>query len=101
MLRTRIYAYTFPNDPKQILYFETRENPKGIGMAFLSCSVINSQILKTMFIDFYALGLCKVCPNQDKALIVFPAKKCGAIEITVRLRLITVCSHLIKFDHGS
>ncbi|CAB4023011.1 WD repeat domain phosphoinositide-interacting 4-like [Paramuricea clavata] len=55
VLRTRIYVCSFPNDPKKILYFETRENPK---------------------------GLCQVCPNHEKSLIVFPAKKCGAIEIS-------------------
>lgn len=55
VLRTRIYVYTFPNNPKQLLYYETRENPR---------------------------GLCEVCPSQDKPLVVFPAKKCGGIEIS-------------------
>lgn len=29
VLRTRIYVCSFPNNPKEIMYFETRENPKG------------------------------------------------------------------------
>ncbi|XP_046844608.1 WD repeat domain phosphoinositide-interacting protein 4-like [Xenia sp. Carnegie-2017] len=55
VLRTRIYVCSFPNNPKEIMYFETRENPK---------------------------GLCEVCPNEESSLVVFPAKKCGAIEVS-------------------
>lgn len=29
------------------------------------------------------LGLCEVCPNEESSLVIFPAKKCGAIEVSV------------------
>ena len=75
------------------MFFDTRENPKGIeDFLQLKCtenlsSLYIKKIMLCKCVLFILLGLGEVCPNQDKSLIVFPAKKCGAIEISV-------CHHL-------
>jgi len=54
VLKTRIQVFSFPNDPKLLFYFDTKENPK---------------------------GLCEVCPSIDRPLMVFPSHKCGSIQL--------------------
>lgn len=54
VLKMRIRVYNFPENPEQLFYFDTRENPK---------------------------GLCELCPNPDRPLLVFPAHKCGSIQL--------------------
>ena len=52
VLRTRIYVYTFPNDPKQMLYYETRENPRGIYMYSVLSSLCSKRFLEDWVLGF-------------------------------------------------
>lgn len=54
IFKTRIQVFSFPQDPKLLFYFDTRENPK---------------------------GLCVVCPSTDRPLMVFPSQKCGSMQL--------------------
>ncbi|XP_031552176.1 WD repeat domain phosphoinositide-interacting protein 4-like isoform X2 [Actinia tenebrosa] len=54
VLKNKIHVYTFPNDPQKVLYFDTRDNPK---------------------------GLCEVSPSTERPLLVFPAHKCGSVQL--------------------
>ncbi|KAM9180865.1 WD repeat domain phosphoinositide-interacting protein 4 isoform 3-T3 [Dugong dugon] len=54
VLRNRIYVYSFPNNPRKLFEFDTRDNPK---------------------------GLCDLCPSLEKQLLVFPGHKCGSLQL--------------------
>ncbi|XP_015760656.1 PREDICTED: WD repeat domain phosphoinositide-interacting protein 4-like [Acropora digitifera] len=54
IFKTRVQVFLFPQDPKLLFYFDTRENPK---------------------------GLCVVCPSTDRPLMVFPSQKCGSVQL--------------------
>ncbi|KFO22514.1 WD repeat domain phosphoinositide-interacting protein 4-like [Fukomys damarensis] len=53
-LRNRIYVYSFPDSPRKLFEFDTRDNPK---------------------------GLCDLCPSREKQLLVFPGRKCGSLQL--------------------
>ncbi|EOA92929.1 WD repeat domain phosphoinositide-interacting protein 4, partial [Anas platyrhynchos] len=48
VLRSRIYVFSFPDNPSKLFEFDTRDNPKGI---------------------------CDLCPSLEKQLLVFPGHK--------------------------
>ncbi|XP_034860442.1 WD repeat domain phosphoinositide-interacting protein 4 isoform X4 [Mirounga leonina] len=54
VLRNRIYVYSFPDNPRKLFEFDTRDNPK---------------------------GLCDLCPSLEKQLLVFPGHKCGSLQL--------------------
>nr|KAF6294710.1 WD repeat domain 45 [Pipistrellus kuhlii] len=54
VLRNRIYVYSFPDNPRKLFEFDTRDNPKGI---------------------------CDLCPSLEKQLLVFPGHKCGSLQL--------------------
>uniref|UniRef100_A0A8C0SAA9 WD repeat domain 45 n=1 Tax=Canis lupus familiaris TaxID=9615 RepID=A0A8C0SAA9_CANLF len=54
VLRNRIYVYSFPDSPRKLFEFDTRDNPK---------------------------GLCDLCPSLEKQLLVFPGHKCGSLQL--------------------
>lgn len=54
VLRTRIYVFSFPENPTKLFEFDTRDNPK---------------------------GLCDLCPSLEKQLLVFPGHKCGSLQL--------------------
>ncbi|XP_076362152.1 WD repeat domain phosphoinositide-interacting protein 4-like isoform X2 [Tachypleus tridentatus] len=56
VLKTEVHVFSFPNNPKKLFTFETRENPK---------------------------GLCEVSPlaSSERQLLVFPGHKCGSIQL--------------------
>lgn len=54
VLQTRIYVFSFPQDPKKLFEFDTRDNPKGI---------------------------CALAPSMDRPLLVFPGHKCGSLQL--------------------
>uniref|UniRef100_A0A8I6AA46 WD repeat domain 45 n=1 Tax=Rattus norvegicus TaxID=10116 RepID=A0A8I6AA46_RAT len=56
VLRNRIYVYSFPDNPRKLFEFDTRDNPK---------------------------GLCDLCPSLEKQLLVFPGHKCGSLQLVV------------------
>ncbi|KAK7798485.1 hypothetical protein U0070_022438 [Myodes glareolus] len=58
VLRNRIYVYSFPDNPRKLFEFDTRDNPK---------------------------GLCDLCPSLEKQLLVFPGHKCGSLQLVVRV----------------
>ncbi|KAH0502656.1 WD repeat domain phosphoinositide-interacting protein 4 [Microtus ochrogaster] len=54
MLRNRIYVYSFPDNPRKLFDFDTRDNLK---------------------------GLCDLCPSLKKQLLLFPGHKCGSLQL--------------------
>ncbi|XP_034806645.1 WD repeat domain phosphoinositide-interacting protein 4 isoform X11 [Pan paniscus] len=54
VLKNRIYVYSFPDNPRKLFEFDTRDNPK---------------------------GLCDLCPSLEKQLLVFPGHKCGSLQL--------------------
>uniref|UniRef100_A0A8B9UQY5 WD repeat domain phosphoinositide-interacting protein 4 n=2 Tax=Anas TaxID=8835 RepID=A0A8B9UQY5_9AVES len=54
VLRSRIYVFSFPDNPSKLFEFDTRDNPKGI---------------------------CDLCPSLEKQLLVFPGHKCGSLQL--------------------
>lgn len=54
VLQTKIYAYSFPNDPKQLFCYDTRENSR---------------------------GLCEISAAIDSQMCVFPGPKSGSIQL--------------------
>ncbi|XP_033645914.1 WD repeat domain phosphoinositide-interacting protein 4-like [Asterias rubens] len=54
VLRTRIFVYSFPQNPQKLLTFDTRPN--------LRC-------------------LCEVSPGNDNQLLIFPGHKQGSIQL--------------------
>uniref|UniRef100_A0A8C3W7A9 WD repeat domain phosphoinositide-interacting protein 4 n=1 Tax=Catagonus wagneri TaxID=51154 RepID=A0A8C3W7A9_9CETA len=54
VLKNRIYVYSFPDSPRKLFEFDTRDNPK---------------------------GLCDLCPSLEKQLLVFPGHKCGSLQL--------------------
>ena len=54
VLQTKIYAYSFPNDPKQLFCYDTRENPR---------------------------GLIEISAAIDSQMCVFPGPKSGSIQL--------------------
>ncbi|XP_069738391.1 WD repeat domain phosphoinositide-interacting protein 4 [Phaenicophaeus curvirostris] len=54
VLQTRLYVFSFPQNPTKLFEFDTRDNPKGI---------------------------CDLCPSLEKALLVFPGHKCGSLQL--------------------
>lgn len=54
VLRSRIYVFSFPDNPTKLFEFDTRDNPKGI---------------------------CDLCPSLEKQLLVFPGHKCGSLQL--------------------
>ncbi|KAM7320873.1 hypothetical protein ACRRTK_020126 [Alexandromys fortis] len=54
MLRSRIYVYSFPDNPRKLFDFDTRGNLK---------------------------GLCDLCPSLEKQLLLFPRHKCGSLQL--------------------
>ncbi|XP_048207935.1 WD repeat domain phosphoinositide-interacting protein 4-like [Perognathus longimembris pacificus] len=54
VLRNRVYVYSFPDSPRKLFEFVTRDNPK---------------------------GLCDLCPSLEKQLLVFPGHKCGSLQL--------------------
>ncbi|XP_064359546.1 WD repeat domain phosphoinositide-interacting protein 4 isoform X3 [Dromaius novaehollandiae] len=54
VLRSRIYVFSFPENPTKLFEFDTRDNPK---------------------------GLCDLCPSLEKQLLVFPGHKCGSLQL--------------------
>ncbi|XP_064430118.1 WD repeat domain phosphoinositide-interacting protein 4 isoform X5 [Mirounga angustirostris] len=61
VLRNRIYVYSFPDNPRKLFEFDTRDNPKAL------CP--------------HTLGLCDLCPSLEKQLLVFPGHKCGSLQL--------------------
>ncbi|XP_045150518.1 WD repeat domain phosphoinositide-interacting protein 4-like, partial [Echinops telfairi] len=54
VLRRRIYVYSFPDRPRKLFEFDTRDNPA---------------------------GLCDLCPGLEKQLLVFPGHRCGSLQL--------------------
>ncbi|KAM8792371.1 WD repeat domain phosphoinositide-interacting protein 4-like [Eudromia elegans] len=54
VLRTRVYVYSFPENPTKLFEFDTRDNPQ---------------------------GLCDLCPSREQQLLVFPGHKCGSLQL--------------------
>uniref|UniRef100_A0A8C9GQJ4 WD repeat-containing protein 45 n=1 Tax=Piliocolobus tephrosceles TaxID=591936 RepID=A0A8C9GQJ4_9PRIM len=54
VLKNRIYVYSFPDNPRKLFEFDTRDNPK---------------------------GPCDLCPSLEKQLLVFPGHKCGSLQL--------------------
>lgn len=54
VLQSRIYVFSFPDNPTKLFEFDTRDNPKGI---------------------------CDLCPSLEKQLLVFPGHKCGSLQL--------------------
>ncbi|XP_006032074.1 WD repeat domain phosphoinositide-interacting protein 4 isoform X1 [Alligator sinensis] len=54
VLQSRIYVYSFPENPCKLFEFDTRDNPR---------------------------GLCDLCPSVEKQLLVFPGHKCGSLQL--------------------
>ncbi|XP_022083569.1 WD repeat domain phosphoinositide-interacting protein 4-like isoform X3 [Acanthaster planci] len=55
VLRTRIFVYSFPQNPQKLFSFDTKPNPRS--------------------------GLCEVSPSSDKQLLIFPGHKQGSIQL--------------------
>ncbi|XP_030852738.1 WD repeat domain phosphoinositide-interacting protein 4 [Strongylocentrotus purpuratus] len=53
-LRTKVYVYSFPDNPQKLMAIDTRPNPNGI---------------------------LEACPTSDHPLIVFPGHKSGSIQL--------------------
>ncbi|XP_032973761.1 WD repeat domain phosphoinositide-interacting protein 4 isoform X5 [Rhinolophus ferrumequinum] len=64
VLRNRIYVYSFPDNPRKLFEFDTRDNPKAQTPLHL-----------------HTLGLCDLCPSLEKQLLVFPGHKCGSLQL--------------------
>ncbi|XP_070536657.1 WD repeat domain phosphoinositide-interacting protein 4-like isoform X2 [Ptychodera flava] len=54
ILLTRIYVYSFPENPTKLFGFDTRENPS---------------------------GLCEVSWSCDSPVLVFPGRVCGSLQL--------------------
>ncbi|KAM9180866.1 WD repeat domain phosphoinositide-interacting protein 4 isoform 4-T4 [Dugong dugon] len=81
VLRNRIYVYSFPNNPRKLFEFDTRDNPK---------------------------GLCDLCPSLEKQLLVFPGHKCGSLQLVSKEKLVELrrgtdpaTLYCINFSHDS
>ncbi|XP_063962528.1 WD repeat domain phosphoinositide-interacting protein 4-like isoform X1 [Lytechinus pictus] len=53
-LRTKVYVYSFPDNPQKLMAIDTRPNPNGI---------------------------LEACPTSDHPLIVFPGHKSGSVQL--------------------
>ncbi|KAI2599415.1 WD repeat domain 45, partial [Homo sapiens] len=56
VLKNRIYVYSFPDNPRKLFEFDTRDNPKAAHPTP----------------HLHTLGLCDLCPSLEKQLLVFP-----------------------------
>nr|XP_038955565.1 WD repeat domain phosphoinositide-interacting protein 4 isoform X3 [Rattus norvegicus] len=81
VLRNRIYVYSFPDNPRKLFEFDTRDNPK---------------------------GLCDLCPSLEKQLLVFPGHKCGSLQLVSKEKLVELrrgtdpaTLYCINFSHDS
>ncbi|XP_009437341.1 WD repeat domain phosphoinositide-interacting protein 4 isoform X5 [Gorilla gorilla gorilla] len=65
VLKNRIYVYSFPDNPRKLFEFDTRDNPKAAHPTP----------------HLHTLGLCDLCPSLEKQLLVFPGHKCGSLQL--------------------
>ncbi|XP_052026847.1 WD repeat domain phosphoinositide-interacting protein 4 isoform X3 [Apodemus sylvaticus] len=87
VLRNRIYVYSFPDNPRKLFEFDTRDNPKGEKTQM--CSSVHSETQPCPGLSFtcpsplhpHNLGLCDLCPSLEKQLLVFPGHKCGSLQL--------------------
>ncbi|KAF4027075.1 hypothetical protein G4228_019322 [Cervus hanglu yarkandensis] len=72
VLKNRIYVYSFPDNPRKLFEFDTRDNPKD--PAWPHHPLYQPTLPHT-------LGLCDLCPSLEKQLLVFPGHKCGSLQL--------------------
>lgn len=54
VLRNQVHVFSFPNQPKKLCSFDTRDNPR---------------------------GLCEISPSSDRQIMAFPGYKSGSLQI--------------------
>ncbi|XP_034504973.1 WD repeat domain phosphoinositide-interacting protein 4 isoform X1 [Ailuropoda melanoleuca] len=87
VLRNRIYVYSFPDNPRKLFEFDTRDNPKASIHSEALPGPLPGPCLPCTGLPPppalwpHTLGLCDLCPSLEKQLLVFPGHKCGSLQL--------------------